>query len=398
METQKPEFGFNVIGYITANLGQGVAARNTVRRLVNCGYKVSCVDLDPGYGRSNQDKTFEHLIAPDNAPAPYSINIFHMNPPEYRIFMRHFPHMFRFRDRINVCVPFWELNRIPQSWVQPLELMDVVLAPTEFIKHAVASSVSDVSIRKLTSAAYLPEFEKTTRDKYGINNDSVAFVTSFDVTSEAARKNPWAAIQAFNESFSQKDNVNLIIKINGQNYDGFEKVRDQLNELKTRNKKIILIDAKMSYPEVISLYACCDVFVSLHRGEGLGLGLMEAMLLGKPVIGTAYSGNMDFMDDSNSCLVNYKLIQIPEKNVNHYSKEALGTTLFWADPDLNEASAWMKRLAKSRILREEIGQKAKSTQIQRQNDNSVFNTLIEISNNHKERLSESRKRYCLKSG
>jgi glycosyltransferase involved in cell wall biosynthesis len=383
----KPQFGFNVIGYITANLDQGVAARNTVRRLLDCGFNVACVDLDPGNNRWGQDKTYSHLIVKDENPAPFSINIFHMNPPEFKLFLRSLPQMFKLDNRLNVCIPFWELERIPREWVQPLELMDLILAPTKFIKHAVASSISNVAIRSFVSAAFLPDFTKIDKQSLGVNKDSVVFVYSFDVSSESERKNPWAAIQAFEETFSNNDNVNLIIKLNGQGTEGFDLTKMKLSKRVQNNRLIKIIDHKLSYPEIIALYDCCDVYISLHRGEGLGLGLMEAMLLGKPVIGTAYSGNMDFMDDSNSCLVNYKLIPLPEESVNHYSKNRNEINVRWADADITEAGVWMRRLVNNKELRTKIGKKAQDSQLSRQSRNEIFYTLNDIATNKNERFA-----------
>jgi hypothetical protein len=113
----------------------------------------------------------------------------------------------------------------------------------------------------------------------------------------------------------------------------------------------------LSYADVLKLYASCDVYVSLHRAEGLGLGLMEAMALGKPVIATAWSGNMTFMNYTNSCPVNYHLIPV-DASTPVYRKGRLGMETIWADPDIDEAAAWMHRLADDPDLRAEIGRKA----------------------------------------
>jgi glycosyltransferase involved in cell wall biosynthesis len=121
--------------------------------------------------------------------------------------------------------------------------------------------------------------------------------------------------------------------------------------------RIRVIDAAMSYPEVLSLYKSCDAFVSLHRAEGLGLALMESMALGKPVIATAWSGNMTFMNYTNACLVRYDLVPV-ESKIAVYSKEVTGPDVTWAAPRSRDAAAWMKRLADDRSLRERIGANA----------------------------------------
>jgi len=113
----------------------------------------------------------------------------------------------------------------------------------------------------------------------------------------------------------------------------------------------------LTYQEVVSLYGSCDVFVSLHRSEGFGLALVEAMALGKPVIATAWSGNMTFMNAFNSCLVTYRLVPVKATHVV-YSKRLLGTGALWADPNLEDAAAWMVRLVNEPSLRSTIGARA----------------------------------------
>ena len=112
-----------------------------------------------------------------------------------------------------------------------------------------------------------------------------------------------------------------------------------------------------SYADVPSLYASADVFVSLHRAEGLGLGLMEAMALGKPVIATAWSGNMSFMNHTNACLVGYQLVPV-QGSIDAYKANNFGRDSYWADPDLDQAARWMARLATDPNLRLRIGAKA----------------------------------------
>ena len=93
---------------------------------------------------------------------------------------------------------------------------------------------------------------------------------------------------------------------------------------------------------------CCDCFISLHRSEGFGFGLAKSMLLGKPVIATNYSGNTDFMNQDNSCLVNYKLIKLAKKEY------IFGKGQVWADPDIDHATGYMKRLVKDVEYRKRI--------------------------------------------
>jgi len=146
----------------------------------------------------------------------------------------------------------------------------------------------------------------------------------------------------------------LVIKINNPGIGPeLHPFVQQLQQRYSGYKQIHILADTLSYEEVLSLYASCDIYVSLHRAEGLGLGLMEAMTLGKPVIATAWSGNMTFMNYTNSCPVNYHLIPVDARTSIY---RGLETT--WADPDIEEAAAWMARLADDPDLRDQIGRKA----------------------------------------
>ena len=107
---------------------------------------------------------------------------------------------------------------------------------------------------------------------------------------------------------------------------------------------MIVVDEHLTYAEVLSLNASSDVYLSLHRAEGLGLNLLEAMSLGKPVVGTAWSGNTDFMTDENSCLVDYTLIPVVTDHPS-YAADVVGEGQMWAEPDVESAARWLRRLA-----------------------------------------------------
>ena len=98
-----------------------------------------------------------------------------------------------------------------------------------------------------------------------------------------------------------------------------------------------------------NLVRCCDCFVSLHRSEGFGRGMAEAMYLGKPVIGTGYSGNLDFMNEENACLVRYKLKDVEEGQYPY------GEGQVWAEPDMDHAMYLMQKLLADRDYGRKLG-------------------------------------------
>src|SRR5207253_2018072 len=204
----------------------------------------------------------------------------------------------------------------------------------------------------------LPQGIKHDRERFGLPDDAVIFVTSFETNSDPQRKNPLAVVDAFLNGVGDDSRAHLVIKVNNPKTQAGE--HSVLRELLTRcagHPRIRLLTETLSYLDVLSLYASCDVYVSMHRAEGLGLGPMEAMALGKPVIATAWSGNMTFMNHTNACLVSYALVPVVGSIVE-YSKARLGDAAYWAEPNVGEASAWMRQLMRDPILRAKLGAQA----------------------------------------
>ncbi|MBN1578873.1 MAG: glycosyltransferase family 4 protein [Chitinispirillaceae bacterium] len=364
MDTALP-FGFNVIGFISCNIGLGVAARNTVFSLIDCGYKAGVYDIALP-GRSGSDTTYSPIFSDMKEPPHYAVNIFHLNPPQLEQ-IRHHLHADFLKGRLNVAVPFWELPRIPDSWALVLEKIHVALAPSRFIEHAVACFTSRCRVLYYPQAITTGLTIKPGRCRFGLPENKFLFVTSFDIGSDLVRKNPIGAIDAFRRAFpSGNSSAEFIIKINrtvtGPFFDGLiTKIQGYIND----DPRIRIIDSPMSYEEILSLYASCDCFVSLHRAEGLGLGAMESMSLGKPVIATFWSGTADFMTPENSCPVTYKIVKCDPSCNPGISPESLGFQGVWAEPDGNEAAAWMRKLFEDRELCRRLGAQARISMEQR---------------------------------
>lgn len=356
--TIKP-VGVNVIGYVSGNFGLGIAARSTVARLLAWGHPVAVIDVDPGGGRARRDLSYASLEIGGICPHP--VNLFHMNPPQI---LRYSKQWYRrvSASSVNVCVPFWEMPHLPLEWLPILGAMDLVLAPTRFIRTAVEEDLPSLRIVSYPQAVSLPEGVRADRQRWGIADGSVTFLLGFDPSSDSFRKNPLGAVEAFQRAFRPDAPVFLLIKINWskQKRTAPRKEDGEILKLKAAaesDRRIRIVEDCLSYAEVLSLYASADVIVSLHRAEGLGLHLMEAMSLGKPVIATGWSGNMDFMNRENSCIVGFQLGPV-RSDRRAASLEATRPGQVWAEPDIDEAAAWMRRLASNSELRSAVGNRA----------------------------------------
>jgi glycosyltransferase involved in cell wall biosynthesis len=142
----------------------------------------------------------------------------------------------------------------------------------------------------------------------------------------------------------------------------------------------IIIDDDLSPGEMGALVAMCDVYVSLHRSEGFGLGMAEAMYFGRPVIGTAYSGNTDFMSAANSCPIGYRLVEVgpAELRFNPGAELVYEYGQLWAEPDINEASKRLRFLIANPDARRRIGERARRTIVERYGASTVGRTMSEV--------------------
>lgn len=356
--------GLNVIGHITGNLGLAVAARNTVRALESRGVPCALFDVDPGYGRGGRHDEFAHAL--QDGRAPYGVNLFHLNPPQIMRFVSEKPAWLDLAGSANVVVPFWELPHLPLAggWHEVLSAMDLTLAPTRFVLDAVRDSLPDTDAIHYPQAVTLPAGVKADREAFGLSADAVHFLVSLDVTSDPSRKNPGAAVEAFIRA--NAPGARLVVKLSNSSAGkvGSRGAKAVL-ELITHAPNVTVIDKDLDYAASLSLTASCDSYISLHRSEGLGLNLLEAMSLGLPVVCTAWSGNMDFTGADDSCQVGYRLVPVGASHPD-YRPDVIGQGQVWADPDVDKAASWISRLAGDADLRVSIGKRARSSMAARE--------------------------------
>lgn len=342
-----PGFGVNVVGHISSSLGFGVAARSLITALLGAGVPVATVDL-PFANRGDADSTYAYLNIPASAPSlPYPVTIVSVileNPlpiwtarPQW------------FAQTYNLLMPFWELPVLPDLWRGVASQFDAILAPTEHIAAAFRNAIS-TPVRTFPLAADISPVIATTRAALGLPEDKVLFAASWDQNSGRGRKNGVGVLRAFEAALELGTDAALVVKLNGDESDPlFHRMLARLPA-----DSVFLAHGYVPYGEVLGLYSVCDAFISLHRAEGLGLGLQEAMLLGKPVLATGWSGNMDFMDEGCAAVVPYTLTPVVDTQ-HFYNPPVLSAPQLWAEPDVVEAARLMKRLAENERWRQRTG-------------------------------------------
>jgi glycosyltransferase involved in cell wall biosynthesis len=331
--------GVNLIGLPRAIIGEGEFVRQTAK-----SFQKTSVDFGIYDARSNpppesvEDRLFNHICS-DN---PFNINIFHLKPDQLESSVVTLGRSF-VENRYNIGYWAWELSKFPSAWQAPLDFLDEVWCPSRFIQSAVMKK-SSKPVLYLPLSIELEISQSFDRNYFSLPQRSFIFLFVFDFKSFATRKNPEACIRAFRKAFPRGDEaVNLVIK----SMDGplYPLEFDRLTQAAKQDARIILIDASYRADEIIGLMQSCDCFISLHRSEGIGLGLAQSMLLGKPVIATGYSGNTDFTLEDNSCLVKYDLIEVG-KNEYPFAKGQV-----WADPDVEHAAWYMRQLVEDEDYR-----------------------------------------------
>jgi glycosyltransferase involved in cell wall biosynthesis len=210
----------------------------------------------------------------------------------------------------------------------------------------------DVPVHQLPEGIELGPVREVGLGSYGVPADSFVFLFILDFQSGFERKNPLGLISAFRQAFQRGEKVTLILKVTHGVYhlEDFERLKKE-----AKSVGAIILDRRLPKEELNGLIAACDCYVSLHRGEGLGLTLAEAMMLGKPTIATAYSGNLDFMDESNSLLVGYDIVETSSYAVGRSEGH------HWADPSISEASRAMRWVFENPEAATALGERARQS-------------------------------------
>jgi glycosyltransferase involved in cell wall biosynthesis/lipopolysaccharide biosynthesis glycosyltransferase len=316
------KYGVNISGYFKGEFGVGQSARNYVSAIKKAGIPYVLNNIEAN-SHKNSNTTFENFQSEN----PYSINLMVINADQIPVLYKKMGSTYF--QRYNIGVWAWELEDFPDKWIKNLDKFDEIWGVSSFVSKSI-SKKSKIPVIPLPCPIQLDEDKiSNNKEKFGIDKNKFVFLFVFDFLSFSERKNPVGLIKSFSKAIPEPNGAELIIKcINGDQFP------NEFNRLKTEAKKnnVILMTMNLEKNDLLSLVNCADCFVSLHRSEGFGLTIAEAMYLEKPVIATSYGGNMDFMNKTNSFPVKYKLKEIT-KDEGPYSKGN-----FWAEPDLEDAS------------------------------------------------------------
>lgn len=336
--------GINIVGHIKGEYGLGEAVRANIRSIEAAQIPYTLKDISVDWHR-NLDDTYTDF-SDDN---PYPINLIQINPAAelYNIIGDEY-----FRGRYNIGYWAWEMLDMIPGWEPAFDLFDEIWTLSNHCAESIAA-VSPIPVIKVMPSLVLPQ-PFINRELLGLPQEKLIFFFMFDFHSTTARKNPQGLIKAFQKAFGKENkNVLLVIKFSNSKYHPEQRTR--LNELVEGYSSIKFIDGHLKKEEVNALLYNCDCYVSLHRAEGFGLTMAEAMFYGKPVIATAYSSNIEFMNVGNSFLVKYQLLP----NADDYGHFPKGSSI-WAEPDIDHAASLMQYVFHNYEQAQQVGARAAS--------------------------------------
>ena len=324
--------GLNVIGYFRSPTGVGQSARSLARAAETAGLPVARIDA-------------AELGAAPPAGGLFAANLYHVNADGAAATVEMCGPALH-RGRANVAYWYWETEVFPARWRDRFSYFDEVWVASEFCRQAIAK-VSPIPVIVMPPAVTVDRAAALT----GRPGIPLTFLTVCDARSGPERKNPVGAVRAFARAFPEDRAIRLMVKV--ANAPSAPGLVDSLRGA-AASANVEIDDSLATRADVERLLAECDAYVSLHRAEGFGFPIAEAMALGKPVVVTDYSGSRDFVDEATGFPVPYRPVLL-DRAAGPYDA---GTR--WAEPDEEQAAATLRRVAEDRPearRRAEVGQR-----------------------------------------
>lgn len=322
--------GVNLFGYARGELGIGEDVRMIARALESVHIPFCIINVQPGSDVSQMDESVASWLV--DKPR-YDVNLFCMTGIEHvRFIVENGVDVLKKRYTIGLWP--WELPEWPQSWHHAYSLVHEIWGISSYTAQSYYKAA--IPIRVVPLPVDLGQVSILGRGQFGLPESTYLYYFSFDYNSTMSRKNPEALIEAFWTAFPRNSgqNVGLVLKVSHVKY--HHKRWKRFLKLIKSDSRIVIIDKSYRRPDLLALYRCCDCLVSLHRAEGFGRTIVEAILLGKQVVTTGFSGNVDFCDPRRVFLVDFEMSPINKKSYFYAEGQ------FWAEPNVESAALKMQ--------------------------------------------------------
>lgn len=338
------QFGVNLVGYLEAELGVAEVARQLIGALD--AQDVPVLPIGIVADGSRQGHAFGHVDAFAN---PFAVNLLCVNADQTPPVAERAGSRF-FAGRRTVGLWWWETAEVPEYFERSFEVVDEVWACSGFVADTLRA-VSPKPVVRIPMPVTLPAGVGADRERFGFG-DEVVFLFIYDYNSVVERKNPLGLLDAYRRAFPEPAGARLVLKC--INHERHPEAHARVLAAAGGRADVTVIDEYLDVGEKDALLASCDCYVSLHRSEGFGLTCAEAMLLGKPVIATSYSGSADYMAPDHSLPVDWALVPVGPGN-EPYPADGV-----WAQPDLDQAAEHLRAVAADSKLRRRLGERARA--------------------------------------
>jgi glycosyltransferase involved in cell wall biosynthesis len=333
--------GVLFVGYLEAGLGLGESLRGLVRSIETTDQTFALYPFNIGVESRFIGRFLDGRY---DLRRRYQVNVIEMATDQVPLLFREIGR-WKVAHSYNILRTYWELPQAPFEWAAAVKGIQEMWVPNRFVEKAFRG-IFDGPINIIPPCVEVSIGEAFDRGRFGMEEGRFYFVFSFDYHSHPTRKNPIGVVSAFQSAFpNRSENVGLVIKSTGVP-DRYSEIRARILDAADHDPRIKIIDSMFSRDEMLSLINQADCYVSLHRSEGFGLGMAEAMALGKPVIATDYSGNTDFLSERTGFPVSFTLRPVQDGEYVFSDGQS------WAEPDVVSAAEAMLRVFRDPAERE----------------------------------------------
>jgi len=341
------QFGVNLIGHAFEVFGIGEDVRMAALALESAKVPFCVVNVPANNGAAASDHSLEARTLPAGELGPYRFNLVCLAASSHGAWIAR-EGLEQQWGRTTIVAWPWETQTWPKAWECMIPLSDVFWPSSTFTAKALKPFFDPLQkpLQVMPMAVHIeqpkqyrtPERRQSTRERWGLDRDAALVLFVFDVKSSLARKNPWGAIQAFQQAFPRDSSTNVQLVIKALRPGSANQTWEELQQQAAKDPRLKVIEADLKRADLLALMGSCDVFLSLHRSEGFGRGIAEAGILGLQVITSAWGGNVDFCE--GECFHLVPCTATPIRPGAYAQAEGH----IWGEPDLQMAAEQLRQV------------------------------------------------------